>query len=145
MHLCKSTNKHGAWGVRCNCGTEDVIAIFVLNPASHKTISIIWNKCGRLYCSSASRMRLLAIHDQTSRNRTVIYHSSAVLLRFKQFSVATSIWESPGPQISTGLPLLAIFHLIHLPLLAANQRVLMSPIISWAFEMHELLLEVTAQ
>lgn len=41
MHLCKSTNKHGAWGVQCNCGTENVIVIFVLNPASHETILII--------------------------------------------------------------------------------------------------------
>lgn len=46
----------------------------------------------------------------------------SVLLRFKQFSIATSIWKSASPQISKSLLLSAIFHLLHLQLLTADQR-----------------------
>lgn len=63
-----------------------------------------------------------AIRNRTFCDRVVIYHATSVLLRFKQFSTATSIWKSSSPRISKGLSLLAIFHLLHLQLLAEDQR-----------------------
>lgn len=62
------------------------------------------------------------------------YHATTILLRCKLFSAATSIWESASLQISKGLLLLAIFHLLDLQLLTADQRGFKSQIISWAFE-----------
>lgn len=62
------------------------------------------------------------------------YHATTILLRCKLFLAATSIWESASLQISKGLLLLAIFHLLDLQLLTADQRGFKSQIISWAFE-----------
>lgn len=68
------------------------------------------------------------MHNQsTVCDRTVIFHATSVLLRFKQFSIATSIWKSARPQIRKGLLLLVIFHLLHLKLLAADQRSFNAP------------------
>lgn len=60
--------------------------------------------------------------DPNIWKQIVIYHATSVLLRFKQFSIATSIWKTACPHIRRGLLLSAVFHLLHLQLLSVDQR-----------------------
>lgn len=132
------------WHWSINMPNYIKLTLLILNPVPPgKWYSYI--VCGQCHCLLADLkglgMQAPVIHNHTFCNWTVIYHATSVLLRLKQFWMATSAWKCTSPRINRGL-LSAIFHLPHLQ---QTRGSLMSPIISWAFEMHELLLEVTAQ